>query len=69
MKAWPPPGLFPVLAHQGGWDESLLVVGPLVVSRLEEAEGDGAADGAGPGVDGPTEAGGPPASGASASPR
>lgn len=31
MKAWPTPGLFPVLAHQGGWDETLLVVGPLLV--------------------------------------
>ena len=34
MKAWIPVGLFPVLAHQGGWDESLLVVGPLFVIGL-----------------------------------
>jgi hypothetical protein len=32
MKAWPPAGLFPsLLAHQGGWDEILLVGGPLVI--------------------------------------
>jgi len=31
MKAWPTPGAFPILAHQGGWDEMLLVLGPLVL--------------------------------------
>jgi hypothetical protein len=31
MKAWWPLGLFPPLAHQGGWDELLLVLGPLAV--------------------------------------
>ncbi len=31
MKAWPTPGAFPILAHQGGWDEVLLVLGPLVL--------------------------------------
>lgn len=32
MKAWPRGGLFPsLLAHQGGWDEILLIVGPLAV--------------------------------------
>ena len=34
MKAWPTPGVFPMLAHQGGWDEALLVVGPLAVIGL-----------------------------------
>jgi cyanate permease len=54
MKAWVPPGLFPVLAHQGGWDEALLVLGPLalvgaalwianrrVSAQLEEQAGPG----------------------------
>lgn len=31
MKAWPTPGAFPILAHQGGWDEMLMVLGPLVL--------------------------------------
>lgn len=31
MKAWPTPGLFQLLAHQGGWDEILMVLGPLLV--------------------------------------
>ena len=31
VKALPPLGVFPPLAHQGGWDETLLVVGPLAV--------------------------------------
>lgn len=31
MKALLPLGVFPPLAHQGGWDESLLVIGPLAV--------------------------------------
>lgn len=32
MKAWPPDWSFPALiAHQGGWDEIAMVVGPLVV--------------------------------------
>ena len=30
MKAWPTPGVFPPLAHQGGWDETMLVIGPLL---------------------------------------
>lgn len=31
MKAWPTPGAFPILAHQGGWDEMLMVLAPLVL--------------------------------------
>jgi len=31
MKAWPTPGAFPILAHQGGWDEMLMVLGPLAL--------------------------------------
>jgi hypothetical protein len=31
MKARPGTAVFPMLAHQGGWDEMLLVVGPLVL--------------------------------------
>lgn len=31
MKALPTPGAFPILAHQGGWDEMLMVLGPLVL--------------------------------------
>ncbi|MDH4363777.1 MAG: hypothetical protein OEY70_06820 [Acidimicrobiia bacterium] len=31
MKVWPTPGAFPILAHQGGWDEMLMVVGPLAL--------------------------------------
>ncbi|MEM8923052.1 MAG: hypothetical protein AAGD35_06085 [Actinomycetota bacterium] len=55
MKAWPPALEFPgivgsVLAHQGGWDEMLMIVGPLAVvggalwmankraNQLEQAE-------------------------------
>ncbi len=34
MKAWPTPPAFPVFAHQGGWDEILLVVGPLAIIAL-----------------------------------
>ncbi|MCP3992919.1 MAG: hypothetical protein GY724_27905 [Actinomycetia bacterium] len=35
MKAWHPEAVFPsVLAHQGGWDEILLVGVPLVVVGL-----------------------------------
>jgi hypothetical protein len=34
MKALQPSGLFPVLAHQGGWDEILLVVVPLLLVGL-----------------------------------
>jgi cyanate permease len=54
MEARQVPALFPpVLAHQGGWDEILLVVGPLGVvglalwlvnkratARIEEAKSD-----------------------------
>ncbi len=31
MKAWPTLGAFPILAHQGGWDEMLMVLGPLTL--------------------------------------
>ncbi|MDH3684460.1 MAG: hypothetical protein OEV40_31460 [Acidimicrobiia bacterium] len=34
MKAWPSPPVVPVFAHQGGWDELLLVVGPLALIAL-----------------------------------
>lgn len=34
MNAWPPPPEIPVFAHQGGWDELLLVVGPLALIAL-----------------------------------
>lgn len=35
MKAWPSDGILPaLLAHQGGWDEVGLVVGPLVLIGL-----------------------------------
>ncbi|MGF1596461.1 MAG: hypothetical protein ACFCVK_05950 [Acidimicrobiales bacterium] len=31
MESWPAPGVIPIVAHQGGWDEILLVVGPLAL--------------------------------------
>ncbi len=52
MNPWPLVGVVPaVLAHQGGWDEILMIVGPLAVvggalwlankraAQLEAAEG------------------------------
>lgn len=60
MKAWPTPGLFPIIAHQGGWDEILMVVGPLLVvggalwvaNRRVASQ---LADGAGPKPDTPAD--------------
>lgn len=34
MKALPTPRALPLFAHQGGWDEILLVVGPLAIIGL-----------------------------------
>ncbi len=34
MKPLAAPNLFPIFAHQGGWDEALLVAGPLFVVGL-----------------------------------
>ncbi len=34
MKVWFPTASFPLFAHEGGWDEILLVVGPLAVIGL-----------------------------------
>lgn len=31
MKAWPTSPAFPLFAHQGGWDEILLVAVPLAL--------------------------------------
>lgn len=31
MRPWPPLASTPLFAHQGGWDEILLVAGPLAV--------------------------------------